>query len=252
MFLPAPDLLVAACAVTLFAGFVKGAVGFAMPMLMISGLGSFLPAEQALAALIIPTFLTNGVQALRQGVTEALATAQRFRRFLLVGLICLLTTAQLYAFVPSAVMFMLIGVPIVLFCVLQLRGWRPRIVPRYRSQAELWAGMLAGLSGGLSGVWGPPTVAYLSAIETPKGDQMRIQGVAYGLGAAALAVAHLRSGVFSEQTAPLSLLLVGPAVAGMWLGVRFHDRLDQASFRRMTLLVLLLAGVNLIRKGLMG
>ncbi len=30
--------------IALVAGFVKGAVGFAMPMIMISGLGSFLPA----------------------------------------------------------------------------------------------------------------------------------------------------------------------------------------------------------------
>jgi uncharacterized protein len=32
-------------AVTLFAGFVKGAVGFAMPMIMMSAFSSFLPPE---------------------------------------------------------------------------------------------------------------------------------------------------------------------------------------------------------------
>ena len=56
-----------AIAVTLFAGFVKGAVGFAMPMIMISAFSSFLPPETALAGLILPTVVTNLSQAFRQG-----------------------------------------------------------------------------------------------------------------------------------------------------------------------------------------
>ena len=53
--------------VTLFAGFVKGAVGFAMPMIMISAFGTFLPKELALALLILPVLVTNVAQALRDG-----------------------------------------------------------------------------------------------------------------------------------------------------------------------------------------
>ena len=62
--LPATTLAVAML-ITLFAGFVKGTVGFAMPMVMISGLSSILPPEIALAGLILPTLLTNLYQALR-------------------------------------------------------------------------------------------------------------------------------------------------------------------------------------------
>ena len=39
-------------AVTLFAGFVKGAVGFAMPMILVSAFAVFLPQHLALAGLI--------------------------------------------------------------------------------------------------------------------------------------------------------------------------------------------------------
>jgi hypothetical protein len=56
-----------AVGITLGAGFVKGVSGFAMPMLMISSLVTFLPPTTALAILIMPTFLTNMTQALRQG-----------------------------------------------------------------------------------------------------------------------------------------------------------------------------------------
>ncbi|MDP5360245.1 MAG: sulfite exporter TauE/SafE family protein, partial [Paracoccaceae bacterium] len=46
--------------------------------------------------------------------------------------------------------------------------------------------------------------------------------------------------------------LVLPAMVGMWLGFWLGDRFDQERFRRATLLVLVIAGVNLIRRGLMG
>lgn len=46
---------VAACGVTMIAGFVKGAVGFAMPLVMISGLSLFLDPLVAVAESFYPS-----------------------------------------------------------------------------------------------------------------------------------------------------------------------------------------------------
>ena len=54
------------------------------------------------------------------------------------------------------------------------------------------------------------------------------------------------------ETLPFSALLVVPAVLGTWAGGRLHDRIDQATFRKATLAVLLIAGLNLLRRGLAG
>ena len=51
-----------------------------------------------------------------------------------------------------------------------------------------------GFFGGISGVWGPPTVVMLTARSTGIAEQMRIQGVIYGLGALVLLGAHVGSG----------------------------------------------------------
>ena len=46
---------VAMSALVMFAaGFTKGAVGFALPMVAVSGIGSILPAPVAVAALMFP------------------------------------------------------------------------------------------------------------------------------------------------------------------------------------------------------
>jgi uncharacterized protein len=38
----------------------------------------------------------------------------------------------------------------------------------------------------------------------------------------------------------------------MMMGQRLQDRIEQAMFKRLTLIVLLVGGLNLIRKGVMG
>ncbi|KPP90560.1 MAG: putative permease [Rhodobacteraceae bacterium HLUCCA08] len=247
--LSGPGALLAALCVGLVAGLIKGMVGFAMPMVMISGLGLFLAPEIALAGLILPTLVTNGWQALRTGPAAAWAAIREFRLFLAVGAVMLTLSAQLVAVLPQRVLLGLIGGPIVLFAALQLVGWQLRLAQR-SARIEAGIGAFAGFIGGMSGVWGPPTVAYLTAIDTPKARQVVIQGVVYGLGAVMLCAAHLRSGVLSGATLPLSALMVLPALAGMALGLAVQDRFDQRTFRRATLAVLLVAGLNLLRRAL--
>ena len=246
-----PDLFVLSLAVGLVAGMIKGLVGFAMPTVLISGLSMFLPPEIALAGLILPTLVTNGLQALRQGFGEALRSLKRFRVFLGVGAIVLIGSAQLVRVLSADVMFMIIGGSVTAFAVMQLAGWAPK-VPAKSMRIEASVGAFAGFIGGLSGIWGPPTVAYLTAINTPKAEQMRVQGVIFGMGAVVLFFAHIKSGIVSAQTMPFSAMLVVPAVIGMMMGQRLQDRIEQAMFKRLTLIVLLVGGLNLIRKGVMG
>lgn len=244
-----PFQLLLAFGVAVLAGTVKGLVGFAMPMILISGLSAFISPEIALAGLILPTLVTNGMQALRQGIAAAWASVVRFRVFLLVGVGFLLLGAQMVRVIPAQGMLLLLGTLISLFALSQLRG-RQLVLREASTRAEAMIGGFAGLIGGFSGVWGPPTVAYLTALGTEKSEQMRVQGVIYGLGAVALVFAHLGSGVLRAETVPFSVALVVPAVLGMALGNRLQSRVDQAGFRRITLWVLLIAGLNLLRRGL--
>lgn len=241
-----------AAGVTLAAGFVKGAVGFAMPMIMVSGLGSFMPPEIAIASLIVPALLSNLWQALRQGTKAAANSVRAHWRYLamLLGFIAL--SAQLVTLLSATSLYLILGLPVTVFALLQLAGWAPRITPRNRRAAEIGGGAIAGAVGGISGVYGPPTVLYLTALDTAKTEQVRVQGVIYGAGAVMLALAHLHSGILTAGSAGLSLLLSVPALIGMATGLAVQDRLDQARFRKLTLVVLVAAGLNLVRRGLTG
>lgn len=244
--------LILALLVGVAAGFVKGAVGFGMPLVLVSGLGAVLPAETALAALILPTLVTNGVQSLRNGVAEAVRTILAFRIFIAVVLVTMLFAAQLVPRLPGASIYLAIGVPVTLFAVIQIVGWQPVFRGGRTRALDAGFGVLAGVTGGLSGIWGPPTVVYLLATGSPKDQHLRIQGVVYGLGSVMLVIAHIRSGIFTTQSAPFSAEMVLPALIGMYAGMKLSDRLDQKKFLKLTQLVLVLAGLNLIRRGLWG
>lgn len=241
-----------AVAGTLAGSFVKGATGFAMPMIMISVMATVLPADVALGLLILPTLLANLYQALGDGIRPALRSAKAFRRYLAVVLFFIAGSAQLVAVLPQAVLFLVLGVPITGFALMMLGGVRFHVPPDRRGPVELAVAGFAGFVGGISGVWGPPTVAYLTAIEAKKDDSVRVQGVIYLAGACVLTVAHLRSGVLNAQTVPMSLMLVPVMVLGMWVGTRARGHMDDRKFRRWTLVVLVVAGANLVRRGLAG
>ena len=65
-------IVIAAFAISIIAGVIKGAVGFAMPLVMVSGLSSIMDPKLALSALIVPIVVANVWQTFRQGITPAL------------------------------------------------------------------------------------------------------------------------------------------------------------------------------------
>jgi uncharacterized membrane protein YfcA len=243
-------VFVAALVVTLVAGFVKGAVGFAMPMILVSAFAIFLPKELALAGLILPTLVTNISQAFRQGTGPAKETALTYRRFLIATVICIAVSAPFADLIPRSAYLLLLGVPITAFAALQLMGRSLAIKLHHRARAEWALGVVGGLYGGISGIWGPPLLVLLLSTGADKVTAIRAQGVVFLIGAVALLLSHLGTGLANAQTLAFSAALCLPALAGLYAGYAIQDRLDQQRFRRWTQALLVLTGLNMVRQAL--
>ncbi len=242
----------AALALALLAGAVKGMTGFALPMILVSGLGSFLSPELTLAGMILPALFTNLFQAFRQGSRAAFQSARIHWRYLATMLAFLTLSSQVVLSIPAGLLFLILGTTVTFFASLQLAGWRPRVSARHRRPAEIGTGAVAGVLGGLTGTWGPPTVLYLTALGVPRMEHVRIQGAVYGAGAVMLTLAHLQSGLLSGAGLNLSIALVIPALVGATIGAAILNRLDQERFRTLVLAVLVLGGLNLLRRAILG
>lgn len=241
-----------ALAVTLFAGFVKGAVGFAMPLIMVSAFSAILPPQMAVAGLILPTLVTNLSQAFRQGVPAAWSTTVTYRRFLIGTVVFIFASAPLVTVIPATAFLLVLGIPITAFAAAQFFGLPLTIPIHHRARAEWGLGILGGLYGGVSGIWGPPLIVYLLSIHAPKTETVRAQGVVFLIGAVALLTAHLRTGLANPHSLAFSAALVVPALLGLMIGYRVQDRLDPARFRHWTQGLLMLTGLNLVRQAVMG
>lgn len=242
--------LAIAIAVMTLAGFVKGSVGFALPMVAVSGLGSALPPTYAVAGLLLPALLTNIWQALRDGWSTAVETLLAWWRYTLLIVVVIALVAPFVAVMSPATLFLALGIGISSFATLQLFGWKPSEAIMASPWAERLSAIIGGIFGGLAGVTGPPVVMYLLARGVQKFEQVRLQGIIFFFGLAVLVLIHGGTGVLNPVTGTLSALLVLPAFAGMAVGLFVQDRMDQALFRKATLVVLVLAGLNLLRRGI--
>jgi uncharacterized membrane protein YfcA len=246
--LSSPNILILITIIALLSGFVKGIVGFGMPMILITGMTVFMSPDMALGILILPTLIANSWQAFRQGFTAAHQVLFDHRWFLGVGGALLLITTQMVPLLSQSLFFLCLGILVVGFASLMLSGWQPK--GRSRAGLSIGCALVAGIGGGLSGVWGPQTVMYLSTHNLEKQAQMRAQGVIYGLGAILLLIGHARSGIATLPALSLGTFAILPACIGIWIGFKVQDRINQHVFRIATLSVLVLAGLNLIRRGI--
>jgi uncharacterized membrane protein YfcA len=244
--------LLAAAAVLFAGGVAKGATGFALPLVAVGGLAAFLPAQTAVALMIVPTLATNIWQALRQGLGAAGETLARYRRLNLALLPTILICAQLLAALPDRPIFLILGVGLVGFSALQIAGPRLPVTGPRAHAAEIGAGLVGGFFGGVAGIWGPPIALYLMARDTPKAEAMRAMGLSFLLGSVVLTLGHTASGVLDREGAALSAFALAPVAAGMAAGLALADRMDQALFRRVALAVIVVAGLNLLRRAAFG
>jgi uncharacterized protein len=111
--------------------------------------------------------------------------------------------------------------------------------------------VIGGLYGGVSGIWGPPLLVFLLSTGADKLTMIRAQGVVFLIGAVALLLSHLGTGLANGTSLGFSAALCVPALVGLYLGYLVQDRLDQARFRRWTHGLLVVTGLNMVRQAIL-
>lgn len=239
--------MILAISITLFAGLVKGLVGFAMPLIMISGFAIFLSLELSIVAMIIPTLFTNFYQAFRDGIIPAFTSIKIFWKYLVILLVMIVVGSNFINILPAETLFLLMGTSIFVFTLFQFL--RSELNFKNKNLMELVFGFLAGFFGGLTGTWGPPTVAYFLTLKLDRNFQLRSQGIIYFFGSIIFIFAHIHSKLVNIPSITFSFLLFLPAIIGVLFGNYIGRKIDGKKFTTVTQLLLLLASLNLIRRG---
>lgn len=241
-----PDLYVLLSIVVTFllAGTVKGVIGLGLPSVSLALLTASLGLPQAMALLLVPSFVTNLWQAASGG--HAKVILRRIWLFLVMASVTVWFGASALTRVDLAWLSALLGVLLIVYALLSLTGLRIPLSP----DRERWAGPLfGGVNGLLTGMTGSfvfPGVLFLQAIGLPRDQLIQAMGMLFTVSTLALGLSLGGNSLLSVELGGLSAAAVVPALIGMGLGQRLRQRLSETLFRRIFFVSLLLLGLYII------
>jgi uncharacterized membrane protein YfcA len=245
--LPSVALIIGAF---LAAGTVKGVAGVGLPLTALGILTTQTDPRTAIALALVPIFLSNLWQFLSAGgVLEAL---RRYLPFLVVMVIGIPLTLLLTSGIDESLLLGILGLTFLLYVVINATRWAPDISDENDFLAQIGFGALAGLLGGLTSLWLPAIVVYLSARQVKKDEFVRATGLMLFTGSIPLLAGYWHEGYLTGPLAGLSAALMLPTLVGLVLGAQLRKRLSEAAFKRVLLVVFVLVGLNLIRRAIMG
>src|SRR6185436_1244290 len=212
------------------AGVAKGAIGMGMPPIAIGLMSFAVPLESAIAIMVVPTMVTNVWQAIYGGGFRPLM--RRFGTMAVTACIGILAVGLLLSDLGSPSTAGWVGVLLVLYSVIALTPWRPR-VPR---RAEPWAnpviGLVSGAVAGSNGVAAVPFLPYMQSLDMDRHQLVQALGIMFVFITGVLAVSLALHGAYHLTNSIASVAAVAPTMAGVWLGQAARRRLSAETFRK--------------------
>jgi len=226
------------------AAFVKGAIGFGFPTLGTPLLALVVDVKTAVAVLVIPNLVMDGLQLRRQGPLGA--TPRRLAPLLVFTMLGTIVGTKLLVALSGRTATLILGVFVLGFVLLDLARFSPRVPAGWERLLAPPVGLAAGVMGGITNAPGTALALYFVALGMDKHEFVRSIAFTF-LVVKGVQLASL--GWYGLLGWPLvlgSLGLTAAALAGFGLGVRVQDRLDQRAFNRGVLVFLATLGVWLV------
>lgn len=233
-------------AVFVLAGTVKGVIGLGLPTVALGLLAASVGLEQAMALMLVPSFVTNVWQGLAG--RHLRVVLRRTWPFLLAATVAVWPGGALASRWSAAALTALLGLLLVTYGALGLTRVALTIPPRHEGWVGPLFGAVNGVLTGLTGSFAVPGVLYLGALALPRDALVQAMGLLFTASTVALGVVLAGFGRLPPEAGFASALAVLPAFAGMMLGQRIRGRLSDAAFRRAFQLGLIALGTYILAR----
>lgn len=146
--------------------------------------------------------------------------------------------------IPEAVALKGLGISIVGYV---LYDWFDLSLPKL--QSSVWAYVFGGISGILNGAYtvnGPPLIIYANCRRWTPQEFKGNLGALFFLSSVLAAIAHGFQGNITSQVREMIIYSLPAYGLGLWLGIVLANKIDPLVFRRITLALLLVAGLRFL------
>lgn len=245
--LPLADL--ALCVLALFAaGTVKGVTGLGIPLVSVPVMSLVVEPVSAAAVIVIPSVLANIVQ-LRDG-GPALAHLRRHRMLVLGLLLGVPVGSWWLATGSTSIVQALLAVLVLGFVALRVAQPQLTLPARHEARVGMVAGLAGGVVGGMTVLFGPVVITYLAALRLGRDEFIGAISNVYLICTVGLMLAYLAVGVLDGERLLASAAAVAPVLAGVGIGRRLRQHIEQGLFERGLLAMLGVIGVSLLYRAL--
>jgi uncharacterized protein len=240
---------IVACTLALMAGgFVKGVISIGLPLVGMPLLMLAIDVPTAVTLLMVPILLSNLVQAV-----EGPDTLGVFRRFWPLQLCLAIGTfigTGLLATLDPRLLLLIVGGFTLVFGGLSTVQPHLAISPRVERWLGPPIGLLAGIVGGMSTLFGGVLALFVVGLKLPRDLFVKAVSMLYTTAGAFLLIGGAAHGTAGTSEIVLSSAAMVPVYGGMLIGQRVRHYLDGNKFRLVVLACILITGVNMIRSGL--
>jgi uncharacterized protein len=232
----------------LCAGTVKGTIGAGLPLVSIPILAQVIEPATAVSLTIVPVILTNVWQALHGGHYREVL--RRFWPFLVCLVAGVFAGAHILATADPRTTKVVLGSIVAAISLVQLIGGGITVPERVQPWLNPVFGAASGVFGGMAGMM-VPAIIYGAALRLPKNLLISLFALVALSGTAPLYVTLFANGVLRGPALAVSAAAMVPTFLGLLLGTKLRNRISQRAFERLLFSVLIVIGLNLVRKGLM-
>jgi len=233
---------------TFIGGLTSGLSGFAMGVVVLSGIWLHILTPSQTTTLIVGCGLLTQTYAIWK-LRHALSW-RNVAPFIIGGAIGVPIGVTLLAYINPAFLRTGLGVLLVLYSAYSLA--RPAFKPlQLGVSADVGVGVINGLLGGLTGLTGIIVTIWCQLRGWPKDVQRTVFQPVNLANIVMSSISLSIAGTVTTETAELYLLGLPLLLAGLWSGFKLYGKLDDAAFRKVILLLLLVSGLTLsVRKSI--
>lgn len=234
---------------TFLGAIAKGATNLGLNLLAVPALAPLVGVPTAVLTIFVGKALSDIVMVWESRTHDALVESKRVWPFLLLGCGGAVAGTALLAHLDRQVLFLVLGGVILVFVGLDLSN-RPISIPQ--SQERFWApaaGLISGISQGLTGAAGPTIAIYMLSLRLTPREFVFLTSVIF----VAINIGQLGGilylGLYDTTRMLYAAAALVPIMLGTWVGIKMRYRLSVRGFRRAVLVLLAIMALNLLRLG---
>lgn len=249
MHLTAALPTIVACTLALTAGgLVKGLISVGLPLVGLPLLMLAVDVPTAVNLLMVPVMLSNLVQAVEG--PDTLAILRRVLPILIPLAIGTFFGIALLATLDQHLLMLVVGGFTLVFGGLGLLQPRLVIPPTLERWLGPPVGLISGLIGGMSTLFGPVLTLFMVGLKLPPSVFVKGISILYTTAGATMVVSGAAHGTADVRDMLISAVGMIPVYGGMLVGQRLRNRLNAERFRVLVLITVVITGANIIRTAL--